>query len=65
MLVIEIIDEFRCVFLKCYVMFLSLILKLGCLKEIKYKELNNIFEVVLIDLLVKEGDIILIIVDSI
>ncbi len=45
-------------------MSLSLIPKPGCLKEIRYKELTNIPEVVLIDLLVKEGDTIPTIVDS-
>ncbi|MFV5894239.1 MULTISPECIES: ATP-grasp domain-containing protein [unclassified Bacillus cereus group] len=60
----ETIDEFRCVSSKCHAMSLSLIPKPGCLKEIKYKELSNISEVVLIDLLLKEGDIIPPIVDS-
>ena len=60
----ETIDEFRCVPSKCQAMSLSLIPKPGCLKEIKYKELANMSEVVLIDLLVKEGDIIPTIVDS-
>lgn len=58
------IDEFRCVPSKCQAMSLSLIPKPGCLKEIKYKGLTNISEVVLIDLLVKEGDTIPTIVDS-
>ncbi len=60
----ETIDEFRCVSSKCHAMSLSLIPKPGCLKEIKYKELSNISEVLLIDLLLKEGDIIPSIVDS-
>ena len=60
----ETIDEFRCVPSKCQAMSLSLIPKPGCIKEIKYKELTNISEVVLIDLLVKEGDTIPTIVDS-
>ena len=60
----ETIDEFRCVSSKCHAMSLSLIPKPGCLKEIKYKELSNISEVVLIDLLLKRGDIIPPIVDS-
>lgn len=60
----ETIDEFRCVPSKCQAMSLSLIPKPGCIKEIKYKELANISEVVLIDLLVKEGDTIPTIVDS-
>ncbi|MGD6892646.1 ATP-grasp domain-containing protein [Bacillus mobilis] len=60
----ETIDEFRCVPSKCQAMSLSLIPKSGYLKEIKYKELANISEVVLIDLLVKEGDTIPTIVDS-
>ncbi|GKU79117.1 ATP-grasp domain-containing protein [Paenibacillus sp. L3-i20] len=58
------IDEFRCVPSKCHAMSLSLIPKPGCLKEIKYKGLADISEVVLIDLLVKEGDTIPIIVDG-
>ena len=58
------IDEFRCVPSKCQAMSLSLIPKPGFLKEIKYKGLANISEVVLIDLLVKEGDTIPTIVDS-
>jgi predicted ATP-grasp superfamily ATP-dependent carboligase len=58
------IDEFRCVPSKCLAMSLSLIPKPGCLKEIKYKGLTNMSEVVLIDLLVKEGDTIPTIVDS-
>ncbi|WP_313799037.1 ATP-grasp domain-containing protein [Cytobacillus sp.] len=58
------IDEFRCVPSKCQAMSLSLIPKPGCLKEIKYKGLANISEVVLIDLLVKEGETIPTIVDS-
>ncbi len=45
-------------------MSLSLIPKPGCLKEIKYKGLTNISEVVLIDLVVKEGDTIPTIIDS-
>ncbi|MMZ60884.1 hypothetical protein D1872_230060 [compost metagenome] len=45
-------------------MSLSLIPKPGYLKEIKYKGLTNISEVVLIDLLVKEGDTIPTIADS-
>jgi len=45
-------------------MSLSLIPKPGCLKEIKYKGLADISEVVLIDLVVKEGDTISTIVDS-
>ncbi|MED2790123.1 ATP-grasp domain-containing protein [Bacillus wiedmannii] len=60
----ETIDEFRCIPSKFQAMSLSLIPKPGCLKEIKYKELTNITEVVLVDLLVKEGDIIPNIVDS-
>lgn len=47
------IDEFRCVPSKCQAMSLSLIPKPGCIKEIKYNELANISEVVLIDLFVK------------
>lgn len=58
------IDEFRCVSSKCQAMSLSLIPKPGCLKEIKYEGLANISEIVLIDLLVKEGDTIPTIVDS-
>lgn len=58
------IDEFRCVPSKCQAMSLSLIPKPGCIKEIKYNELANISEVVLIDLFVKEGDTISPIVDS-
>lgn len=60
----ETIDEFRCVPAKCQAMSLSLLPKSGCLKEIKYKELANIPEIILIDLLVKEGDTIPTIVDS-
>jgi hypothetical protein len=60
----ETIDEFRCVPSKCQAMSLSLIPKPGRLKEIKYKGLANISEIVLIDLLVKEGDTIPTIVDS-
>lgn len=60
----ETIDEFRCVPSKCQAMSLSLIPKPGCLKEIKSKGLTNISEVVLIDLLVKEGDNIPTIVDG-
>lgn len=51
----ETIDEFRCVPSKCQAMSLSLIPKPGCLKEIKYKGLTNISEVVLIDLVVKRA----------
>lgn len=58
------IDEFRCVPSKCQAMSLSLIPKPGRLKEIKYEGLANISEIVLIDLLVKEGDTIPTIVDS-
>ncbi|GAB0167857.1 ATP-grasp domain-containing protein [Lysinibacillus sp. CTST325] len=58
------IDEFRCIPSKCQAMSLSLIPKPGCLKEIKYEGLANISEIVLIDLLVKEGDTIPTIVDS-
>ncbi|SFC66907.1 hypothetical protein SAMN05443252_105173 [Bacillus sp. OV322] len=63
-LVNETIDEFRCVPSKCQAMSLSLIPKPGRLKEIKYEGLANISEVVLIDLLVKDGDTIPTIVDS-
>lgn len=63
-LVTKNIDEFRCVPSKCQAMSLSLIPKPGCLKEIKFKGLANISEVVSIDLLVKEGDTIPTIIDS-
>ncbi|WP_232242740.1 ATP-grasp domain-containing protein [Paenibacillus sp. GSMTC-2017] len=58
------IDEFRSVPSNCQAMSLSLIPKPGSLKEIKYKGLANIPEIVLIDLLVKEGDTIPTIVDG-